>query len=227
MKIIIFIFIFAFNLIANDCSICLGPLNDGTSISLPCLHTYCNSCLDDWIEVFHNATCPNCRFHVGNSQAYALYKKFLLNNTINNATKLYNEQLESVRESEAINRFFAFAGHDEKLQARKQDLKRWNTYICTTLRLTMRHIYKSFNYRENDKQKVTLAQFKFLKNHYLQLKETTFINCNDIRATLGQLLKDCSYKIYNKKILERGIEIFKHEAAFNKILLRQYKILST
>ena len=46
-----------------QCAICLETIHSGTRRyirTLPCGHTYCANCIDNWVTK-HSATCPACR----------------------------------------------------------------------------------------------------------------------------------------------------------------------
>lgn len=43
-----------------SCSICIGDIDD--EIKTPCNHTFCNSCLTNWLLT--NSTCPECRYNI-------------------------------------------------------------------------------------------------------------------------------------------------------------------
>lgn len=46
------------------CSVCLEQVNDGEIVrSLPCLHQFHASCIDQWLR--QQATCPVCKFRLG------------------------------------------------------------------------------------------------------------------------------------------------------------------
>jgi len=53
---------------ANEsCSICLGPFENGETITvLPCLHFYHDPCLSEWIKNHH--ICPLCKKNLNDQQ---------------------------------------------------------------------------------------------------------------------------------------------------------------
>ncbi|CEP01990.1 RING-type domain-containing protein [Plasmodiophora brassicae] len=47
------------------CSICLSPFVDGEPLrTLPCFHSFHQSCIDEWIALAPAATCPLCRIPI-------------------------------------------------------------------------------------------------------------------------------------------------------------------
>jgi hypothetical protein len=44
----------------HTCVICLGPLENARVT--PCMHTFCQVCLDEWKSRSHDSKCPTCRY---------------------------------------------------------------------------------------------------------------------------------------------------------------------
>lgn len=220
-KIPVFIFIFFFQISAQDCDICLNDLDQATSITLPCRHSFCQNCLDSWIISYYNSTCPYCRFNIGNKDDYNLYKKFLNSiknknvcESINYANNLYEQHvimswLENLHLSVS------------ELEERKKDTESWKIYLKANIKLFFNTKYQSLGSIFINK-KLAIKRLKLLKEIYLELKETHFMKCNDIRSLIGSLLKKCINQLYNKQILVDSIDFFKSNKAYSNIIIRQY-----
>ena len=49
------------------CLICFGEMEVGSTITLPCAHTFHTNCIQEWIRLGHN-TCPICRTPFGGEE---------------------------------------------------------------------------------------------------------------------------------------------------------------
>ncbi|GAB2231937.1 hypothetical protein Droror1_Dr00010956 [Drosera rotundifolia] len=53
------------NLKADRCSVCLSRMKRGEETRvLPCLHEFHSGCVERWLQLWHQKTCPVCRFLV-------------------------------------------------------------------------------------------------------------------------------------------------------------------
>lgn len=220
-NILILVFIFVFKISGQNCTICLNEINQESSIELPCIHSFCINCLDTWITTHYKKTCPNCRFNIGSSINYNLYKEFVksikhkdLFDCIKLSKKLYIENVSMPWNNDLII-------PAEHLAEIKKDTQNWDNYLNTKLKLIIRHKYwKLSNQFKN--QKLYAARLDLIKKIYFDLNETNFIKAKNIRILIGNLLRECCSQLFNKQMLLDAINFFKEDKAYLKIITKKY-----